>query len=437
MLNKYNLYYRTFLVLFWGAMCWGFVTEEFLTFLAPLENAFFLLMDVVLLVLGLVLLRRKKDLAILLSFCAIALVSTVVVNRLSFFTLFNGSRDFFGIIFVVPILAFFLSGERASEFKASFDKQLRIWMFVQAFCLVWQIIRYGANDHGGGSMGYGASGMVSMLMYLVSYYLTIQNWDFNDYWGSFKRNKWNIILLLATYLNETKISFVLLVLYFLLLYRPSRNTILKLVYILPIIVVALIGIGNLYLRVTNQEADKVLTWEFFSDYLAGSDMDDKIELAYQIQDGYFDDELETAWILDIERLAKLQLIVDPLEKTNGGLLLGAGLGQFKGGTIVSETPFMRTNKWLLQGSRPWVFTIFVQLGFVGLIWFFSAFYFDCYHRVSRTSSLTRLYLFLTACMAFMLIYNEAFRYYYFCIVYFYLFFAIRLVKAPESKEEEV
>ena len=434
MIEKYKLYYRTFLVLFWGAMCWGFVTEEWLTFLDKLENVFFLGMDVILLVLGLCLLRTKKDFIVLLSYTLLALFSTCVLNQLSVLTVFNGSRDFFGLLFMVPVLTFFLTGERADEFKAKFDRQLKIWLFIQAFCVTWQFVRHGANDWGGGSMGWGASGMVSMLIYLISYYLSVQNWDFDDYVGSLRRNKWNIILLYPTFLNETKISFVLLVMYFVLLYRPSRSAILKFVYVIPVIIGVGIGLINVYLNVTEQDADEVLTMDFIEDYFFGLELEANIELALMIQDGFFDDELDpdNPWILDIQRIAKLQLITEPLSKTEGGLMFGAGLGQFKGGTMVDQMPFMRTNKWLLQGSRPWLFTVFVQLGFAGLIWFFTVFAFDCYTGVRRTPELTRMYVFLTGCLLLMLVYNEALRYYYFCAAYFYLFFAIRRYKPSEA-----
>lgn len=437
MLNKYNLYYRTFLVLFWGAMCWGFVTEEFLTFLAPLENAFFLLMDVALLVIGMCLLRRKRDVAILLSFLGIAVLSTVLINRLSFLTFFNGSRDFFGILFVVPVLAFFLSGDRAVEFKTRFDRQLRIWLALQAFCLVWQFIRYGANDHGGGTMGYGASGMVSMLIYIVSYYLTIQNWDFDDYWGSFKRNKWNVLLLIPTYLNETKFSFLLLVLYFILLFRPTRRTLLQMAYVLPVAIVLFIGVMHLYLSTiddTIKTEYDVLSWEYLSEYIfSGDDLDDRIELALDLQEGVVEQDPDYDLIVDIERVAKINFMPDLVEKTRGGIFLGAGLGHFKGGTTVAETQFMRTNKWILIGTRPWIFTVFIQLGVSGLLWFFGSFYFDCFYKVKRNGKQNRLYFLLTVCMLLMLVYNEAFRYYYFCIVYFYLYLAIRLYKPTDAK----
>ena len=152
--------------------------------------------------------------------------------------------------------------ERSDEFKASIIKQLNIWLWLQAFCVTEQFIRYGANDHGGGTMGEGASGMVSMMIYLVSFFLITRNWDSSDYFGSLRRNWKYIFLLYPSFLNETKVSFILLAAYFVLLLKYDRKLLLRMTYILPLSVLVFIGLGSLYLNLTRQEADEVLSAEF-------------------------------------------------------------------------------------------------------------------------------------------------------------------------------
>lgn len=437
MLEKYKFCYRLFLGIFWGSMCWGFVTQEFLPFLIPLTKAFNALVEVAVLIFGLALLKDTKDKIVVVSFVLISFISTFLLNRLSMFSYLMGVRDFIGLIAVYPILRFFLTGENAQYFKANFDKQLRFWLWVQAFCLVWQFIRYGANDAGGGSMGYGASGMVSMLIYLISFYLSLQNWDFNDYFGSIRRNKWNLILLLPTYLNETKISFILLGLYFILLYKPTRSALVKFVYVIPVLIALGAGLITLYLRTTNQDSDYVLSWQFVNDYFNGDDIDELIEVALLIQDGYFDDDLEyenLVWVLDLPRVSKLKLVMEPLSKTPGGIWMGAGVGQLKGETTGAANEFSRKYKWLLQGTRPWSFTVIVQIGLIGMIWFLWSFISECFCGVNYNRRIKRLYIFIGICTFLMLIYNEAFRYCYFCIPFFYLIFAIRLYKPNENEQ---
>lgn len=435
MIEKYKLYYRTFLVLFWGAMCWGFVTEEILTPLVKGRNAFFLILDVVLFVLGICLLRTKKDLAVLLSFSGLAILSTIILNHLSPLTMLNGARDFLGLLFVFPILSFFLTGERAAEFKQKIDRQLFIWMCIQAFCITWQFVKYGANDHGGGSMGYGASGMVSMLLYVTSYYLTIQNWDFNDYAASIKRNKWNLLLILPTFLNETKISFILLAIYILLLYRPTKASLIKMAYVVPVFIVIFSGIVTVYMNATNQDKDEVFSSEYLYEYLMGEDIDYYVDLAMRLQDGEFDDSMTypgTYWAMDIQRFAKIYLVIEPESKTGGGLVFGAGLGQFKGGTTLEATPFARKYKWLLQGTRPWVFMLLVQLGFMGIAWFIWMIVINFRGIKNMNFAKKRTMLLIASCLIIIFVYNDSLRYYYMCIGLFYPLLALRLFKADET-----
>ena len=246
MIERYKLYYRLFLTIFWIETCFGFVAEELLPFIEPLRNVLFLLCDVATLVLGLLTMRKRGDLAVFISFFVLAILSTVIVNGESWLTMLNGSRDFFGLILAIPIMRWFFLHERSAEFKRSMIKQLKIWMWLQAFCVTEQFIRYGANDHGGGTMGFGASGMTSMMIYLVSFFLVTRNWDSDSYFNSLRKNWVYVFLLFPSFLNETKVSFILLALYFILLIKYDRKLIVRLAIILPVSVAAFIGLGNIY-----------------------------------------------------------------------------------------------------------------------------------------------------------------------------------------------
>lgn len=440
MINKYNFYYRFFVILFWVSMCFNFVVEEFFVPLKSLEFAFSVFVQFAFALLGLLLLRNKHDILVIGAFLAITVLSTLIINGLPVKMFINGLRNFFALLFAIPVIRFFVTGPGAAEFKARFDKQLQIWLYIQAVCVMWQFFKYGANDAGGGSMGYGASGMVSMLIYLISYYLVVQKWDFDDFLGSLRRNYANVLLLLPTFFNETKISFVLLILYFLLLYKPSRSAILKVIYVVPVVIALGAGLIATYLHATGADADYVLSMDFVDAYFFGAEMDETIEIAMDVQDGYYDDGLEEGqvWLLDIARLAKFPLTIPELEKTPGGLVLGAGLGNLNGGKRMGESDFSRKNRWMLIGSRPWSFTLLVETGFCGIIWFFwmviSGFF--CGFKYSFFSK--RMYFYLGICIFLMLFYNEALWYVNFCIPFFYLGFAVRLVdKGRESSESSI
>lgn len=442
MINKYKFYYRFFVILFWVTMCSHFVIEEFTPLSAIFRRNLDMLLVFAFIVLGFMLMRTKREWCIFGAFMVISLTSTFLMNHLSPMIYLNGFRNYAGLLFSVPILYFFLSGPNALEFKAKFDRQLQIWLYIQAFCVMWQFFRYGANDAGGGSMGYGASGMVSMLIYLVSYYLVIQNWDFLDYLGSLKRNAGNVLLLFPTFFNETKISFILFLLYFLLLYKPTRTLLLKLVYIIPFSIAIGAGLIYTYIVATGVDPELVLASNYVTDYLFGSDMDEVIEVAQMLQDGDFDDTMyedNQYWVVDIQRFAKIPLTAPELKKSGGGMAFGAGLSTFNGGSVAGMSEFARRNRWMLVGTRPMFYTVWVELGVVGLIWFFVTVGIFLYSGIKKNPSpqTKRMTTFISICVFLMLLYNEALIYFYFTLLFFYLNLAIRLYSPKKSLQEEV
>lgn len=436
MINKYKLYYRVFIAVFWIAMTFGFVADELLPFLEPLRPMVFMALDAIVIMLGVATLRQRGDIAVAVSFLVIAVLSTLIVNHASMVTFVNGSRDFVGLVLLVPVLRYFLTCRHADKFRHDFDRQLRIWLWVQAFCITWQFALYGANDHGGGSMGFGASGIVSMLIYLVSFYFVTRDWDASRYWQSLKRNKEYIFLLYPTMLNETKASFIMLVIYFMLLVKFDRLAVMRLVLALPIALCAFVGIAAAYFDITDQDPEKVLSKEFFQNYFYGEDLDFLVEVGWLIQDGEMEIDPANWWTLDIPRFAKPVLVTPMLkDETQGGVWLGAGIGQFKGGQVMSSTKFAQNNQWLLQGSKILLFFIYVQLGIIGLIWMLAVLARDLWPRVNRSVPYSlQVQLFVLADMLLILIYNDSIRVLGFCMVFFYIAFSMQPLKKREHAE---
>lgn len=435
MIGKYKLYYRVFIAVFWIAMTFGFVADELLPFLEPLRPAVFLLLDGLVVLLGLATLRQRGDIIVALSYMAIAVVSSLIVNHCSVATFVNGSRDFVGLVLMVPVLRYFLTCRYADDFRKSFNRQLRIWLWLQAFCITWQFALYGANDHGGGSMGFGASGITSMLIYLVSFYLITRNWDSSRYWDSLKRNKEYIFLLYPTLLNETKASFIMLVIYFLLLVKYDRLAVMRLLLAFPISVCAFVVLAVAYFDITDQDPEKVLSKEFFQNYFYGEDLDFLVEVGWMLQDGEMEIDPSNWWTLDIPRFAKPVLVTPMLRsETNGGVWLGAGVGQFKGGQVMSSTRFAQNNQWLLQGSKILLFFVYVQLGIIGLIWIIAVLARDLWPRVNRQIPFSmQVQLFVLADMLLIFIYNDSIRVLSFCLVFFYVALSMQPLKQASAK----
>lgn len=434
MVERYKLYYRLFLAIFWIETCYGFVAEELLPFMDSARNVTMLLCDMLTLLLGLLTIRNKRDLTFFGAFAVLGVLSTIILNGESMLTLFNGSRDFFGLLFAVPILRWFLVHERSSEFKRLWIKQLDIWLWLQALCITEQFIRYGANDHGGGTMGEGASGMTSTMIYLISFFLITRNWDSSNYFASLRKNWRYIFLLYPTFLNETKVSFIFLVAYLLLLIKYDRKVVLRLVYILPAGIVGILALGSFYMNVTEQDAEKVLSEEFFEQYLYGINLDEMIDVAIMVQDGDIEVDPRDWWVVDIPRLAKIVLIIPELRDCRGGLSLGAGVGQFKGGTLVKETKFATYNQWLLQGSRPWVFFVITQLGVIGVIWWVLLCCCQIFTRHSKRPCAVKMQLLMALLLGIILLYNDSLRFFNYDVLLFSMALLLKYFKPePELK----
>ena len=321
------------------------------------------------------------------------------------------------MLFAIPICRFLLKSRFRDRFIESFDKQLWIFLILQTFCVTWQFFRYGPGDHGGGSMGNGFSGIVTTLIYIISFYLLSKKWNYGNYWMELWKNKVYVFLLFPTFLNETKIGFLFLLAYFLLLLRVEWKTVFKVLISIPLIIVAMIVAGYAYLTVTGQTFESVFSQSAMDDYMVGEDPEELVELGMAIQDGIY--EREDIGQVDIPRFSKLIFIPEALKDAAGGSLFGAGLGQFKGGTTLSLTPYADTWAWLLGGSVPYIFFIVIQLGVLGAAWLF----YNLFTVMLPQSPMPlgrNIKIFVWLILALMMFYNDSLRFFPFCAIIFYI-----------------
>ena len=366
MIEKYKIYTCLLSAFLWLSLCWGFVQDELVPGLEHVRSFVFLFADFVFLVLGLYALRSRRDVYIVISFLLILLFSAVL-NRQGIVTIFNGSRDFIGLLLAAPVIRMLLLSKYSERFERSFDRQLLVFLSLQTVCVTWQFFKYGPGDYVGGSMGEGASGTISVLIYFISFYLMIRRWDCElSYFMNIRKNFLLVFLLYPTFLNETKISLVLFVFYFILLVKIDRDIVLKAMKMFPIIIVLSIASVTVYSYVVDTDAGDVFTEDNMYNYFIGEDIDYLIDVAMKVQDQEI--ETDNVWAVDIPRISKLVLAPVILDDTGGKIWLGAGVGQFKGASVIGQTSFARKNNWFLQGSRPLLFFIIVQLGVIGLIW---------------------------------------------------------------------
>lgn len=403
-IEKRELYQNILFTVFWVRTTFGFIADEFMPFLRTLESPLFLAIDFTIVVLGIMLLKKKWDIIFISTFIVTSYLITCWYNNISLFLYVNGIRDFITFLFIVPIINYFFENEsRKENFIKAFDKNLFLFLLIQTPCLIWQFLKYGAGDHGGGSLGNWNSGIISTLIYLISFYLMQKRIDNKNYFTSLWKNKIYVILLFPTFLNETKISFVFLVLYFLLLLPIDKKMFIRILVAIPSLVILIWGGIVLYLSSTNGGDDGIFSLDYYvNGYFYNEDSEEYVKWLRDMDN--VDDES-----LDIPRFTKFLLMPELSEENPGHELTGFGVGIFKGGTFVDNTDFYNKYEWLLVGSIPYLFHLLIQLGIVGLVYFI-VFWVGC--LVIRKKDKVRvknLQLYIISVVTLILFYNDSLR----------------------------
>lgn len=430
MIQRDRTYFVIFCIVFWVEITLGFITEEIVPPLQILPRMSVLAGDFILFVMGLMLTRTIGEKLLIISLYILGFISTIYINGESFLNLFNGSRDFFGILFVPIIIRYFYNCKEKDWIRESFIKQLKIFLYIQAFCITEQFIRYGANDHGGGSMGNGASGMVSILIISTSFYLVTLNWNPNEYLKSLWKNRLWIFLMYPVLLNETKASFVLITLYFILLLPGEFKSILKVLAALPFAVVLGLGLIHIYQVATHQTDEDVASIEYISKYLEGDDEIDQVEWSEKVVlEGLAEEDFGDG---DLPRFLKHTEIQEPVASSPGHELWGAGLGQFKGGTFLDPPNFYRKYEWLLHGTVTTYMFLYVQLGIMGIIWYVICMtYWLAFNITKRGGRNLSIKFMLLGIVVLTFMYNDFFRYTYATTIFFFI-----LMSANRYKDDD-
>lgn len=286
-------------------------------------------------------------------------VGACFVNGLSLAFWANGVRDFLGIMLAYPVLCYFVSEPgRRRAFETALERHLIYFLLVQAVCVSYQFVEYGAGDHCGGSFGNWYSGQVSMCIYIASFYLVHKRIEPAAPFSSLRHNWLPIVLLFPTFLNETKISFVLLALYIVLLFPLDRRYVARMMWIVP--GALLLGWAALSVyTISTQVGDSNFTIDYLTQYVSLDDIDDAEGGAmWAINEGI---------AADVPRFTKLMYLPLLHEQDPGHEAMGWGVGQFKGGKEMAVSDFAYEYDWLLAGSVPYVFHVHIQMGLVGIV----------------------------------------------------------------------
>lgn len=428
MVSRSKLIFYTFCAVLWASACFGFVSQELLPPLEKLQTPLFMLLDLAVVIMGLATIRSRKWILPIVIFLVLGFVSTVMVNHLGISRWLNGSRDFIPILFLPGIISWLLRNPRAPEFRASIDRQLYIFMVFQAVCITEQFLRYGANDHGGGSMGNGYSGIASILIVTLSFYFVRKNFDPDNYLRSIWQNRRYVLLMYPILLNETKVSFILVALYFLLLYRANLRSLGKITVAAPFLALVFVLMYSLYssvTTVTEDERDDVASASYVKDYLFGVDFDEAVDNVENIVEN---DMIADVIVdrIDLPRFIKFAVMPAAVTKTAGGDWLGAGLGQYKGlgagigHSSSNPTKFYVEYRWFMEGTVTVLMYSYIQLGILGVIWllYVCVNALDFRHNYGRMALKFKIYQ--AAVIVLIFLYNNALIKIIFCLIFFYI-----------------
>ena len=408
---------RALLGVFWVLGTVGFVCDEFVPGLESLRSYILLACDAVLVLLGLMTLRHKADFLFVGSLLFIAFTSSLLMNKLPITMTVNGIRVFIGVMFCYPIFRYFWDDpKRRDRFIKAFDKNLEVFLWLQVPCILYQFIVYTAGDHGGGSLGNWYSGTISMMIYLISFYLIRKHINPRHFISSILTNYKYVLLLTPTFLNETKISFVLLVLYFILLVPIGKRMFARALIVVPVMSV-LFGVGYMTYQMTytgevSNTADglDIFSEEYLMEYMF-------MDVERAEEDATWNMENNEMGLADIPRATKFLLLPMFEENDPGHIPLGFGVGHFKGGTKLSHSDLYDQYEWYLLGTIPYFIHVYLQLGLVGILWYI-AFLVSIFVRHPKGLSKRdqNMQLFLVILIGINFFYVESLRDPVFCIV---------------------
>lgn len=360
--TKYRLICNTLFVMFWVLATYNFITQEVTgTEVPAVELGVRLLGQGVMVILGLWTLRSRTDIVIIAAFCLLTLVSTLWVNHQGFMVWVDGLRLYLGFLFMVPILRYLLSDKQMRGwFIARMDRNLYRFLWIQVPCILWQFARYPHPDFVGGSLGWMMSGVVSNMIYLSSFYLMLRRWDAGEnYIRNLIDNRILLFLLFPSFLNETKVSFVFLVMYFFFLIPMDRRFIRNIAWIAPVIAVFLGVALYLYTRAVGGNNDQITDMAVTSTYLVGDEA--ALNLVEGIMENKYDEDES-----DYARGLKFAITPAIMNRNPPSWFVGYGVGQYKVGDSADNVPFARQYQWLLRGTMIQGHVIWLEMGLVGV-----------------------------------------------------------------------
>lgn len=359
--------------------------------------------DAVMFALAISVLIRQRQAAVSqwLLFFLVASMVTVVFNldNLSLPTQLNGLRQPLFMLSSLVVMHDMLMSSRSETVILWMDRFLIVFALAQFPLSIYQFLKYGAGDAVGGSYGLtGGSGMVTVLLFVIVFYLLVR-YGSSDDGESFAVGRilpFSLILAPVA-MNETKISFVFLALYlgFLVL---SRRKFYKAIPILGLGALLAYMLVEMYAESVQDPSSFLTDREFLERYLL-----------YDPRPG-----------MDIPRFQKLMIMFNEMWKHFSALVVGYGYGLFVGENILGRSSYVKSF-WYTEGTRPALFSIWMQGGILAVIAMLGAAFSNLLRSLGDAPPTVKRYRwFLVVILAATLVYNEAIMNRPFAIIFAYI-----------------
>ncbi len=347
--------------------------------------------DMLMVLLALSAFWTRKDFYGVRYMALFMLVSTLTfiytADRFGFPEHLNGLREtlfFFSSIVVAHDL---YESYLRPLFVKGFTIYLILFAILQTPVAIVQFLKFGAGDPVGGTYGTaGGSGYLSQLLFLICFYLVVRYASLSD-GSNFRIMRTMLVLpiLIPCALNETKISFVLLAGFLVLLVTSPRR-----VYrAIPLI---LLGIGLMYTLnyFYTETVTDTTTTVFDKDYI------EKYLLTNPTGTGG-----------DLPRLQRVEIMFHIMRDDVGSFLLGMGYGVLGGGNIMSVSRLGRSLYYLVTGSRILFFRTWIQGGLLATLLVAGVMFAYLRSRVEKYFTLRQFSWFLLFSLIVVWVYDEA------------------------------
>jgi hypothetical protein len=375
-----------FVLLLYASAYYGFVID-----LAGIKSrtAFYAVFDGMILLLGLLSFSKLKGglVYILLLFIA-CFVLNYTYSEGGLIGSLNGFREILTVIFMAIFYnKVFAEGneETMQEYVDIIKKFGWVFLALQIPMAAYQFIKAGiAGDHVGGSFGAWGSGVLTMSVICMVYFLHLHT-------TKFSRIAFLYVCLTPLFLNETKVSFILI---------PMMLLLVRFELKFKNVVLALGGAALFFLLFTMYYSDQsgennaanIFSADFLNDYLIG--------------DIYVYD--------DIPRFTKIILAWQMISDQTTTYMFGLEYGLFKGAGT-RDSSLAQEYGWLLTGTRPYLFFLLLQGG----VMLVTAFLLLIAHVNRYFKALNKFKVFLLVLMLIILVYNDIFRNQTFILLYFF------------------